>query len=270
MKRLFLFAAITLSVQVSAQFLSKEEAKRYEEQRVAKAMLALQEYAVNDTIKISIKDIEELASLWCRVEVDRELNDMEDYYLKNWAEMEQNRLAEIAQSLLRAPRKIGEKSGASFVIDVLSKLHERDITEGWDNEHLEDSLLNFLMDEANDTLHFRYNLSVAQWPVDFQGKMHRYEPRIGDIIVYDLGDGKLHFAIAISEGEIIHDTGDGVVIDKKEDYDKYEKVCAFKRYWYHDNSYMLTRSCASKVKIVYYEGENKTIDALNAMLEVVY
>ena len=259
-----------LSVQVSAQFLSREEAERQEEQRVAKAMLSLKKYAVNDTIKISIKDIEELAGLRCRVEMDRELNRMEDYYLENWAEMEQNRLAEIAQSLLRAPRKIGEKSGAGFVIDVLSKLHGRDITEGWDNEHLEDSLLNFLMDEANDTLHFFYNLRVDQCPVDFQGNMHRYKPRRGDIIVYDLGDGKLHFAIAISEAEIIHDTGDGVVIDKNEDYDKYEKVCFFKQYWYHDNSYMLTRSCASKVKIISYEGENKTIDALNAILEVVY
>jgi hypothetical protein len=289
MKRLFLFAAIMLSVQVSAQSLSKEEATRQEEQRVAKAILALKKYAVNDTIKISIQDIERLAANTSEIEVDRLLTGIETRYLYDWGTEEQKQLAEIALSFHGLPREMSERSGASFIIDVINKYeskyyiknygskYDHDISEGWNAVALEDSLVNFLSYMYYPIISIYSDQYIYQQPINFQEcNKDRYIPSEGDIIVYDLGNGEYHFAIAISETEIIHDAGNGVVIEKKENYDKYEKVFWVKQFWGDINSHTRAKHYTSEVKVLLdredkaSQNELKTRDVLNAIMEVLY
>lgn len=271
MKRLFLFAAIMLSVQVSAQSLSKEEAKRLEEQRVAKAMLSLKKYAVNDTIKISVQDIESLTKANPSVNIQRPMYIMESNLLYDIILDDHRIFVDSVLSLRESPKKIDKGNDAWFVIEALNKMYGYDISNEWDKNNIKDSLINFLDNESREPISFLQGQEAV-----FKSH-HRFDDVCiddpweiykGAILVFGLGKNKLHFAIAISESEIIHDLGNGLVIENKAKYEDYIIVQRYARfageYQMHCNEVKATEV------VINADDDNQAKGILNAILEVLY
>lgn len=257
MKRLFLFAAIMLSVQVSAQ--SQTD-----------ALEVLKKYAVNDTIKISVQDIEALIKANPSVNIQRPMNVMEANLLYDIILDDHRIFVDSVLSLRESPKKIDKGNDAWFVIEALNKMYGYDISNEWDKNNIKDSLINFLDNELRETLTIsEWQDIVPQYPMKFDDICYDdvWDINKGDILVFDLGKSKRHFAIAISETEIIHDLGNGLVIENKAKYEEY----ILQRYARFAAKYQTrcNRVRATEV-VVSADDDNQAKGILNAILEVLY
>jgi hypothetical protein len=174
-------------------------------------------------------------------------------------------------SLRESPKRIDKGNDAWFVIEALNKIYGYDISNEWDKNNIKDSLINFLDNELREILTIsEWQDIVPQYPLKFSDACidDVWDLNKGDILVFSLGKNKLHFAIAISESEIIHDLGNGLVIENKA---KYEEYIILQRYARFAGKYQMrcNRVRATEV-VVSADDDNQAKDILNAILEVVY
>lgn len=258
MKRLFLFAAIMLSVQVSAQ-------------SQADALEVLKKHAVNDTIKISVQDIEALIKANPSLNIQRPMYVMERNLLYDIISDDHRIFVDSVLSLRESPKRIDKGNDAWFVIEALNKIYGYDISNEWDKNNIKDSLINFLANESREPVKFLDGQeAIFQSPAKFSDACidNVWDIYKGDILVFSLGKNKLHFAIAISESEIIHDLGNGLVIENKA---KYEDYIILQKYARFVGKYQMrcNRVRATEV-VVSADDDNQAKGILNAILEVLY
>lgn len=275
MKRLFLFTAIMLSVQLSAQ-------------DVTESLNYLKKFAVNDTIKISIKDIEALAKERPSLNTYRELNGLEELGVRALRKQKGREIVEKALSIRDLYKNSGRRDGMHLVYEATFPNKEYyggedfyrkyihpwilEVESKYGEQAAIDSVISEFNSDATDTIEYRRGVYLLQNPELYQdSEMKKYwKMETGDILVFDLGQGELHFAIAISDTEIIHDMGNGVVIDKKDDYANYEIM-----YWWkqdHDNYYLRHHCEVMTETLIHCRNEEQriTVELLNAILDVIY
>ena len=285
MKRLFLFAAIMLSVQVSAQ-------------SQADALEVLKKYAVNDTIKISVQDILNLTDYW--LSINREMNYQDERNVRGRREsmrravdsiVSENMIHESSEHLMRNiidkmfnyPYSVGTDGRHYSPIDFIPEcgdcgwkydmryfpmekyypewlkhpMYRRNVEEN--GYALIDSLACYLEYLTSDTI-YGYTTVIH----------YNNEDAIDDIIIYDLTDNKLRIAVQYDYSHLICHSEEGI---KKVKYGDMPRGFRIHKTYSLDSfePYVIQNfemGELNQVKII--TEDNDAINKINAILEVLY